>query len=142
MLYLQGIPKTFMLHAEQFLFWHLAPSQLPLYRSQGKHLLYRTFTCLFLFQSSRRAVLHHLLCPKMECQSHLCGCGLSRESSRNFQKRNGKTRNHWRNDAHGKTIKLSYSFCWTQPQGSQSTAGWGQSWIAGTFLPKIKHIVS
>lgn len=30
------------------------------------------------------------------CQSHVC-CGLSREPSKNFQKRNGKTCNHWSN---------------------------------------------
>lgn len=29
-------PKPFTVHVEQFVFWHLAPLQLPLYHSQGK----------------------------------------------------------------------------------------------------------
>lgn len=38
---------------------HLEPSR------KTPHLVYRTFTCLFLYQSLRRAALHHPLCPQM-----------------------------------------------------------------------------
>lgn len=76
-LYLQSIPKPFIVHDEHFVFWHLPPSQLPFYHSQGKHLifyigyktfhfLYRMFTHLFLSQSLRSAVPCHLVCPKVD----------------------------------------------------------------------------
>lgn len=38
---------------------HLAPSR------KTPRLVYRKFTCLFLYQSLRRGAFHHPLCPKM-----------------------------------------------------------------------------
>lgn len=145
MLSLQSIPKPFIVHAEQFVFWHLAPSQLLLYHSQGKHLIsYIGYSHACFFSSLWEELSSNTwFVPKWMSIS----CMWLWFSKRAFKE---LSKEEW-----GKLVTTEeMSWCsWQDYQTlyfllnsasrqSQSTAGWGQSWIAGTILSKIRHIVS
>lgn len=67
--YLQSIPKLFIVHAEQCMFWHWPGHKYPFItleeKTSYKPPVHRAFICLFLYQALKRAALHHPLCPRM-----------------------------------------------------------------------------
>lgn len=90
-------PKPFTVHVEQFVFWHLAPLQLPLYHSQGKPLIFyivHSHACFFPRLWEELFSITSFV-PKWMSASCMWLCLATRETSRNFQKRNGKNHHHW-----------------------------------------------
>lgn len=138
-------PKPFTVMLKS-LFWHLAPLQLPLYHSQGKPLIFyivHSHACFFPRLWEELFSITSFV-PKWMSISCMWLWFINKRDFKELSKEEWEKSSPLKYclDAHGRTIKLSYIFCWTQPQGSQSTAGWGQSWTAGTILPKNRPTVS